>query len=82
MNIAYNKAYKFRLLPTNEQEVMFAKTFGCVRKVWNLLLDYADKYYKEHEKTGYTTPAKFKAEFEYLKEVDSLALAAYDILEQ
>jgi putative transposase len=71
----YNKAYKFRLLPNQEQVTMFAKTFGCSRFIWNRMLDYAYKHYKEHGKTGYTTPAKFKTEFEWLKEVDSLALA-------
>ncbi|TDR34392.1 helix-turn-helix domain-containing protein, partial [Kurthia zopfii] len=25
------KAYKFRIYPTEEQEIFFAKTFGCVR---------------------------------------------------
>ncbi|MED0732529.1 helix-turn-helix domain-containing protein, partial [Aneurinibacillus aneurinilyticus] len=25
-----NKAYKFRLYPTEEQEQLLAKTFGCV----------------------------------------------------
>lgn len=32
-------------------------------------------YYKEHEETLQTTPARYKAEFEWLKEVDSQALA-------
>lgn len=27
-----NKAIKYRLYPTTEQCVMFAKTFGCCRK--------------------------------------------------
>ena len=43
---------------------MFAKTFGCVRFIYN--------------NTGQnlkTTPAQYKNEFEWLKEVDSLALA-------
>lgn len=33
-----NKAIKYRLYPTTEQSVMFAKTFGCCRKVYNLML--------------------------------------------
>ena len=70
----YNKAYKFRLLPTKAQENFFARTFGCARFIWNKLLGYADGYYKEHGKTGFTTPAKFKTEYIWLKEVDSLAL--------
>ena len=36
-----NKAIKYRLYPTSEQCVLFAKTFGCCRKVYNLML--ADK---------------------------------------
>ncbi len=33
------KAYKFRLYPNKEQAIFFAKTFGCVRKVYNLMLN-------------------------------------------
>ncbi|MDO4327595.1 MAG: helix-turn-helix domain-containing protein [bacterium] len=36
-----NKAIKYRVYPTAEQAVMFVKTFGCCRKVYNLML--ADK---------------------------------------
>ena len=40
-----NKAIKYRLYPTKEQEEMFAKTFGCCRKIWNLILnDKIEKY--------------------------------------
>lgn len=70
-----NKAIKYRLYPTTEQEVMFAKTFGCCRKVYNLML--ADKIacYKESKSFGKHTPAMYKTEYPFLKEVDSLALA-------
>ena len=69
------KAYKFRLYPNEEQKQFFAKTFGCSRAVWNMML--ADKI-KHYEKTGETlhnTPAQYKKEFPWLKEVDSLALS-------
>ena len=33
-----NRAYKFRFYPTPEQEALLAKTFGCVRFVWNTVL--------------------------------------------
>ena len=33
-----NKAIKYRVYPTTEQNIMFAKTFGCCRKVYNLML--------------------------------------------
>src|SRR5699024_12493167 len=72
--------YKFRLYPTEEQEVFFAKSFGCVRKVYNLMLDYRMKAYEKTKndspkKISFPTPAKYKKEFPFLKEVDSLALA-------
>ena len=74
------KAYKFRIYPTEEQEIFFAKSFGCVRKVYNLMLDDRMKAYEETKKDSskkmtFPTPAKYKEEFPFLKEVDSLALA-------
>ncbi|MFC0471805.1 helix-turn-helix domain-containing protein, partial [Halalkalibacter kiskunsagensis] len=30
-----NKAYKFRLYPTDQQALLIRKTFGCVRFVYN-----------------------------------------------
>jgi len=75
----FKKAYKFRIYPTLEQISFFAKSFGCVRKVYNLMLDDRKKNYEEYKSTGiktkYPTPAKYKEEYPYLKEVDSLALA-------
>lgn len=70
-----NKAIKYRIYPTTEQSVMFTKTFGCCRKVYNLML--ADKIasYKETKSFGKQTPARYKTEYPFLKEVDSLALA-------
>ena len=70
-----NKAIKYRIYPTTEQRIMFAKTFGCCRKVWNLMLDDKIKGYKETGKFPMVTPAKYKKDYPYLKEVDSLALA-------
>ena len=69
-----NKAYKFRIYPNNEQKTMLSKTFGCVRFIYNKMLEDKIKYYEEHNKQLKTTPAKYKKEFEWLKEVDSLAL--------
>ena len=70
-----NRAYKFRLYPNKEQRIMFAKTFGCVRFIYNRMLADKIAYYRETGKTLHTTPAQYKSEFEFLKEVDSLALA-------
>jgi putative transposase len=69
------RAYKFRLYPNREQKEYFAKCFGCARFIYNQML--ADKI-KHYEKTGEmlnNTPAQYKKEYPWLKEVDSLALA-------
>ena len=70
-----NSAIKYRLYPTSEQKIMFAKTFGCCRKVYNLMLAEKIESYKTTGKFVAVTPAKYKKDFPYLKEVDSLALA-------
>lgn len=70
-----NKAIKYRIYPTTEQSVMFAKTFGCCRKVYNLMLSDKIEGYKQTGKFPTVTPAKYKKDYPYLKEVDSLALA-------
>ncbi|WP_066196161.1 RNA-guided endonuclease TnpB family protein [Gracilibacillus timonensis] len=77
-----NKAYKFRVYPTDEQALMIRKTFGCVRFVYNKMLAERKETYeklkddKEALKNlKHPTPAKYKKEFAWLKEVDSLALA-------
>ena len=70
-----NKAIKYRINPTTEQKILFAKTFGCCRKVYNLMLSDKIDSYKSSGSFGKQTPAMYKDEFPYLKEVDSLALA-------
>ncbi|SDW33173.1 putative transposase [Lachnospiraceae bacterium KHCPX20] len=70
-----NRAIKYRVYPTTEQSIMFAKTFGCCRKVYNLMLSDKIESYKSTGKFVAVTPAKYKKDYPYLKEVDSLALA-------
>ena len=70
-----NRAIKYRLYPTAKQAVMFAKTFGCCRKVYNLMLNDKLESYKLTGKFVTVTPAKYKKDYPFLKEVDSLALA-------
>ena len=69
-----NKAIKYRLYPTTEQAIFFAKTFGCCRKIWNLMLVDKIESYQTNGKFAMVTPAKYKKEYPFLKEVDSLAL--------
>ena len=69
-----NRAIKYRLYPTIEQSIMFTKTFGCCRKVYNLMLSDKIESYKTTGRFISVTPAKYKKDYSYLKEVDSLAL--------
>ena len=40
-------AYKYRMYPNKEQQKYFAKTFGCVRFIYNRMLSDKIKYYNE-----------------------------------
>jgi putative transposase len=73
------RAYKYRIYPTDEQRLFFAKTFGCVRFIYNKMLHDRISAYEQTKVDGltrkHTTPASYKTAFPFLKEVDSLALA-------
>lgn len=76
-----NKAFKFRIYPNKEQQVLFAKTFGCARLVYNhYLKEKIDAYQDRHESLSYTKCSNDMAaikktdSFNFLKEVDSIAL--------
>lgn len=77
-----NKAYRYRLYPDKEQSELINKTFGCVRFVYNKMLEDRKKKYEQYKedkaalkKLKYKTPADYKDECVWLREVDSLALA-------
>ncbi len=69
------KAYKYRLYPNQEQQIYFAKTFGCVRFIYNTMLHDKIEHYQTTQTMLKNTPAQYKTTFPWLKEVDSLALA-------
>lgn len=69
------KTYRYRLYPNNEQKEYFAKCFGCVQFIYNRMLSDKIEYYNKTKQILNNTPAQYKAEFPWLKEVDSLALA-------
>ena len=75
------RAYRFRFYPDPQQEKLLARTFGCVRFVYNSILRYrTDTYAQTQEKIGYTaanarlTAIKKLAEFAFLNEVSSVPL--------
>ena len=73
------KSIRVRLYPTEEQEVLFNKTFGCVRFVHNQTLSDCKQSYEQtqhfpskNERIKNLVP--LKEENEFLKDVDSTAL--------
>jgi len=74
-----NKAYKFRIYPNKQQEILINKTFGCCRFVFNHFLAKWNDAYKETGK-GLTYNScsaqltQLKKELTWLKEVDSIAI--------
>ena len=69
------KAYKYRIYPNTEQKVFFAKCFGCVRFFYNKSLSDMNNIYEATGKFKNITPASYKDDYPFLKEVDSLALS-------
>ena len=71
--IRYN-TLKVRLYPTEAQAELFEKTFGCCRYIWNRMLADQERFYNETGAHFIPTPAKYKNEAPFLKEVDNQAL--------
>lgn len=69
------RAYKYRIYPNRDQREYFAKCFGCSRFIYNKMLSDKIDHYNETGKMLKNTPAQYKEEYEWLREVDSLALA-------
>ena len=75
------KALKLRIYPNDQQTIQLNKTFGCSRFIYNTMLsERKDIYTKLKDKPRelyeykYRTEKQLKEEFEFLKEVDSIAL--------
>lgn len=73
------KAYKYRIYPNKKQKELIAKTFGCVRFVYNYFLDLRINEYRDSGKSlsFYDTSkllTQLKREIEWLKEPDKDSL--------
>ena len=74
------RAYKYRIYPTEEQKVLFAKTFGCIRVVYNWGLDIKSNLYKESQEniSRFALQRKLRDELKkekpWLKETNSQSL--------
>ena len=75
------KALKIRIYPNAQQTSLLNKTFGCTRFIYNTMLSERKEIYdklkhnpRELYEYKYRTEKQLKDEFEFLKEVDSVAL--------
>ncbi len=73
MSILY-RAYKYRIYPNQKQKVALAKTFGCCRKIYNLMLSETNEFYKKRGKLPQLSVEKYFTDHPYLMEVDRSAL--------
>ena len=74
-------AYRCRAYPTDEQAATLARTFGCVRKVWNEVLEWRTRRYcvmglpsSYAETDRYLTELKKRPDLAFLNEVSSVPL--------
>ena len=81
MTKVVKRAYKYRFYPTLEQAAELSRTFGCVRKVWNLALQArTTAWHQRQERVTYLqssallTGWKRSGDLGYLNEVSSVPL--------
>jgi putative transposase len=74
------RAIKYRSYPNEQQTDLFAQTFGCSRKVYNMGLELQDGLYEagmpsmsNNDLNNYCNRV-WKREFEFLRDVDKFAL--------
>ena len=85
-----HKSLKVRLYPTENQEILFNKTFGCCRFVYNKHKEEKDNFYNENIKDKNLskkeikeiyktfkpkTQKEFCDEFEWLREIPAITVA-------
>ncbi|MET9585456.1 MULTISPECIES: RNA-guided endonuclease TnpB family protein [unclassified Streptomyces] len=75
------RAFKYRFHPTNEQAAELSRTFGCVRKVYNLALEARTvAWFQRQERVNYNTTSamltqwKKTEELAFLGDVSSVPL--------
>ncbi|MFJ8028500.1 RNA-guided endonuclease InsQ/TnpB family protein [Streptomyces sp. NPDC096311] len=74
------RAFKYRFYPTDEQAAELSRTFGCVRKVYNLALAARTQAWARQERVNYNTTSamltawKKTEELAFLNDVSSVPL--------
>lgn len=75
-----HKAYKYRIYPDAEQEVLLRKTFGCVRVIWNTNVATFNTYDKvNNPKPTFRTSTEIRNNLEWMSEVSAAALQQKEI---
>ncbi|MER5668844.1 RNA-guided endonuclease InsQ/TnpB family protein [Streptomyces mirabilis] len=80
MTTHVKRAYRYRFCPTNAQAAELSRTFGCVRKVYNMALAARTEAWTRQERVNYhqtsamLTAWKKSEELAYLNEVSSVPL--------
>ncbi|MER5927642.1 transposase, partial [Streptomyces mirabilis] len=81
MTTHVKRAFKYRFYPTDAQAAELSRTFGCVRKVYNMALAARTQAWTTHqERVNYNatsamlTAWKKTEELAYLNEVSSVPL--------
>jgi len=77
----FKRAYRYRCYPTNEQQQMLARTFGCARWIYNWALARKSRAYQEEGKrlsyddlSACLPVLKQQAQTAWLAEVSSVPL--------
>lgn len=75
-----NKAYRYRIYPNKEQEVLLSKTFGCVRVLWNRSVATFNSWNKETNPTPkYQTSTELRHELGWMQEVSAASVQQKEI---
>ena len=76
-----NKAIKYRIYPSENQEMLFSQTFGCTRFIYNQILELQDdnrklgnKFISKFDCNAYCTQI-LKEIFPWLRDVDKFAIS-------
>jgi putative transposase len=70
-----NVSYKYRLYPNVKQEILLAKTFGCVRYLWNQHVAIFNSYNKETNPFPiYPTTKEYRDKMPWMREVSFTAV--------
>lgn len=67
-------ARRYRAYPTQEQLHYFSCVWGCCRFLWNRFVGDSSEFYRVMGEKLNNTPADYKDDFPFLREVDSYAL--------